>query len=364
MSNKEFETLQDIILDHFCEIRKWFTYIISERYIQPSIRLRNPSLIYKKAPVYKKRGIQNPEDKKIIEHIQARANNKESEYQYQLAMIYYLGFDTPDISKGVEHWLTQASEQNHVRADVVLGFLYYTGVNIPKNINKSIFHLQKAAQQNNNNLKTKIEDRAILGIYEQLKHISIPDSKNTIEYKIHTYNDHVLFWFLYIANKYDNSSLVKRINHPENLKYESPYFELDCIHDQANFLTKKDKQAINNLKKQTIKPTALITTKLKLAMIYYLELDIPDASKGAEYWLKQVINQENTSLQALRARCILVLMYHKRIIDNYKKTDVQKTLKCILNYLDQIQTYKTDKLQFPKITEIFLKSYKSLGLKT
>lgn len=76
-----------------------------------------------------------------------KAENGNSDYQYNLGSIYYLGKDY----KKAKYWLDKSAEQNNPDAQRFLGQIYYLGDSVPKNYEKAKYWLEKSAEQGNVN---------------------------------------------------------------------------------------------------------------------------------------------------------------------------------------------------------------------
>ena len=80
---------------------------------------------------------------------QSKANQGDTNAQFNLALLYYHGVGTPQDSKQAVYWYTKAAEQGHVNAQYSLGSLYYDGYDeeVPQDSKQAFFWYTKAAEQ-------------------------------------------------------------------------------------------------------------------------------------------------------------------------------------------------------------------------
>jgi TPR repeat protein len=80
---------------------------------------------------------------------QSKANQGDTNAQFNLALLYYHGVGTPQDSKQAVYWYTKAAEQGHVQAQYELGKLYlFSGDDeVPQDYKQSVYWHTKAAEQ-------------------------------------------------------------------------------------------------------------------------------------------------------------------------------------------------------------------------
>ena len=79
----------------------------------------------------------------------SKANQGDTDAQFNLALLYYIGVGTPQDSKQAVYWYTKAAEQGHVNAQYSLGSLYYDGYGeeVRQDFKLAVYWLTKAAEQ-------------------------------------------------------------------------------------------------------------------------------------------------------------------------------------------------------------------------
>jgi TPR repeat protein len=74
----------------------------------------------------------------------AKKNNIRA--QIQLALYYFIGSAQPDLSQAV-YWFQRAADRGNPDAQVTLGWLYFAGEGVSKNLEHAKYWLRKAAEQ-------------------------------------------------------------------------------------------------------------------------------------------------------------------------------------------------------------------------
>ena len=88
-----------------------------------------------------------PKKKNGFKETAKAAEQGNTEAQYELGRMYFLGRDVAKNATEAEKWYQKAANQGNAKAQNELGNLYYTGLNVTRNYSEAIKWYQKAAEQ-------------------------------------------------------------------------------------------------------------------------------------------------------------------------------------------------------------------------
>lgn len=120
-----------------------------ERPAQQNTETANLSVMSANMPPKKKNG---------FKETAKAAEQGNTEAQYELGRMYFLGRDVAKNATEAEKWYQKAANQGNAKAQNELGNLYYTGLNVTRNYSEAIKWYQKAAEQGNVDAQCRLGD--------------------------------------------------------------------------------------------------------------------------------------------------------------------------------------------------------------
>ncbi len=112
------------------------------------------------------RGVEQ-NDEKALHYYTLAADHGDRDSQAWLGNYYYLGGFYYGVSGGrkdyrkAHHYLTQAAEQGHARAQNYLGEMYYYGKGVRRNLRKASYYFDRAAAQGNSEAKNNLKQLSL-----------------------------------------------------------------------------------------------------------------------------------------------------------------------------------------------------------